>query len=654
MSTASARRSLRNLPVSRKADAALREAVNSDNSAAFQKWYGEFLSKARKRIRKILSDRQVLALWSENSMELTSRERELSVNLDRTKDLFTKSARSKSERASSTLETILSQWCSDGTGPLGSWEAVCVSEMLIRGGQLLKPETFASCLSIVARGMLNEPLGGLFSESESENDSENPLRQVIARGEAPFVCSLLLEPIGGTENLRQSGVGVLHSLLTGSTDADGIVHASMLPELAEHLAPVARSTFWAKVFKTSLWNNELTPRIDLVVQRAAMLVVPPATAAETDESAAQKLELSEVIELLLDATDNKFDAPVRKLLKKSNRPVKRITSPGRFRAPREEDDAEPEDSQDAAASAKKSKQKEKSKAKEKSEKPELAISWQSDSSFHAVLRSSVKNDADAISVDWHTSNVQVRMTAGGVPLINGTWTWSVRLGDEAIAAPLNWKCSCWFNDPECVFLELEAENTNGQRCIRQIMLVPYERFAMFTDSATTGAGDTRIQLTTSLPLAEGYSVVSDSITRELTLCHPPAQVRVFPVWMEDDRIQHALGQFREHDGQLEMTGPGQGGVTIPVAIDWHPDRSGLPADWCRLTVTENRRIVGNHEAAGFRVRVGEFQVLGYRSLKAGANSRAVLGLHTWDETVFTRITRKNGPMRPLVEVESPE
>jgi hypothetical protein len=39
---------------------------------------------------------------------------------------------------------------------------------------------------------------------------------------------------------------------------------------------------------------------------------------------------------------------------------------------------------------------------------------------------------------------------------------------------------------------------------------------------------------------------------------------------------------------------------------------------------------------------------------AGKNSRAVLGLHTWDETVYTRIPGRETPMEGLVEVESPE
>lgn len=647
MSTASARRSLKNLPVSRKADPALRETIGSDNAAAFHDWYQDHLAKPRKRLRKLVSDKQILALWSENSLELTGRERELSVNLDRTTGLFSKSG-SKSGRNPGPLETLLSQWCTDASGPLGSWEAVCVAEMLLRGGQLLTPETFAACLSILARGMLNEPLGGLFTESDVENDADNPLRHVIARGEAPFLCGLLLDPLGGTETLRKSGADVLQGVLMNSTDGEGIVHASLVARLPEHLAPIARSTAWARAYKAELWSEDHEARLDSLVQKSSMLVVPPAPLHGDDEDLESKTaELSTVLELLLDTVSCDFEQPLRKLLKKSRRPIKRISSPGRYRAPRE-DDAEESEAPAAEASeaaAKKDKQE---------DRPSLTRSWQSDTSFCAVMRSSVSGDADVVSVDWHTSNINIRMTVGGVPLVHGTWTWSVRLDEEAVPSPLAWKCSCWFNDPECVFLELEGENTEQQRCIRQIVLVPYERFAIFTDSVTTGAGERRVHLTTSLPLAEGYSTVADAVTRELTLCHPPAQVRVFPLWMEDDRIQHALGQFREHDGQLEMTGPGLGGVTLPLAIDWHPDRSGLPADWCRLTVTENRRIAENFEAAGFRVRVGDFQVLGYRSLKAGANSRAVLGLHTWDETVYTRITRKDGPMRPLVEVETPE
>jgi hypothetical protein len=205
-----------------------------------------------------------------------------------------------------------------------------------------------------------------------------------------------------------------------------------------------------------------------------------------------------------------------------------------------------------------------------------------------------------------------------------------------------------------VFIELEGECGDSLKCIRQIMLATRERFAMLTDSVTTSAAQPQVELTTALPLAEGAVVAADSRTRELVIGRGLLRVRAIPVWLEDDRVLHALGQCVEQDGQLISAAPGAGGVTIPLALDWHPSRAEAAADWARLTVTEARRYNGAHEAAGFRVRVGDFQVLLYRSLMTGVSSRACLGLHTWDETVYTRIPGRKTPMEGLVEVESPE
>ena len=190
--------------------------------------------------------------------------------------------------------------------------------------------------------------------------------------------------------------------------------------------------------------------------------------------------------------------------------------------------------------------------------------------------------------------------------------------------------------------------------VRQLLLAPYDRFAVMTDSVTCKDPARKVQLVTSVPLAEGATCVPCDVTRELELSVGPRTVRTFPLWLEDDRIHHALGSYKEHDGQLEMAGAGKGGVTLPLALDWHPKRADLPADWNRLTVTENRRTVGGDEASGFRIRVGNHQVQVYRSLATPTISRAVLGLHTWDESVYGRVPAKGGFLQPLVEVEYPE
>ena len=291
---------------------------------------------------------------------------------------------------------------------------------------------------------------------------------------------------------------------------------------------------------------------------------------------------------------------------------------------------------------------------EKLKKPE--VSWQSDTSCVAILRSSSDLDADTLTLEWHSSVPQVMIAAAGVPILAGNWNWSVQLDDEVLPTPTGWKCSCWFLDPETIFLELEAnaESAADVKQVRQLLLAPCDRFAMMTDSVTSQNPERKVQLVTSVPLVDGAACETCTVTRELTLSVGPRAVRTFPLWLEDDRIQHTLGSYREHDGQLELAGVGKGGVTLPLALDWHPKHIDQPADWTRLSVTEARRAVGAHEASGFRIRIGDHQVLIYRSLMAPAISRAVLGLHTWDESVYGRVPLKGGLLQPLVEVEYPE
>jgi len=246
------------------------------------------------------------------------------------------------------------------------------------------------------------------------------------------------------------------------------------------------------------------------------------------------------------------------------------------------------------------------------------------------------------------------IAAAGVPILAGNWNSSVLLDDEVLPTPTAWNCSCWFLDPETVLVELEAEGAADVRQVRQLLLAPCDRFVMLTDSVTSHDPERKVQLVTSVPLVDGAACTPCDVTRELTLCVGPRTVRTFPLWLEDDRIQHTLGRYREHDRHLELTGVGKGGVTLPLALDWHPKRIDQPADWTRLSVTESRRAVGAHEASGFRIRIGDHQVLVYRSLIAPTISRAVLGLHTWDESVYGRVPLKGGLLQPLVEVEYPE
>lgn len=629
MAATTATRILRSIPVGRQASEPLKASVPAGNVKTFCREYLRLLAGPAKKLRKLQGEDSA-ALWSIEDAALSPRERSLAAGIQ----LFWQSIRTGRQKARQrrALETLLAEWASSFRQAPRPWESVAVAELLLLHGESLEPATFSACIAVLAR--LKSELSG-----SAAAESAPPLQEMMAGiggSEATCIVALLLSPLGDSEALLESGCSELRQLVQQATDEAGCPHGSLLPVLARFLNAIARPVAWAAAFRQSVWTQELHSRLNGLTAAAAMLVMPPQP-AKADDTPYCSPSLADPLLLLTAGLRHPHTTRLQKLLLKSQRPLKKIRAIKPWKSAPETE--RPSGSGD--------------KSGEEIATPSIQPAWQSDSACCAVLRSSLDHDADLISVDWHAEQVQLQVYTGGVLLFSGVWHWSARTDESQAATPVAWKCSCWFDDPECVFIELEGEPSGTLKCVRQIMLARRDRFAVFTDTVSTLADQVRVQLTTALPFAASVAAVADTVTRELRLSRGVADVRTLPLWLEDDRLQHPAGSCAVHDGQLEMTAPGAGGVTVPVAFDWNPRRSDVPADWARLTVTENRRRCGSHEAAGFRVRVGKFQVLLYRSLMAGASSRAVLGLHTWDETVYTRVPGRETPMEGLVEVESP-
>ena len=658
---------LHSIPLGRKADPALRAAIAGDDPAAFQDAFLGAIAKPKKRLRKQLRQFTLLATWSVDVVDLSGRERELAASLE---DLASRSAKqsrttkkhkgkkSKQTRTPLKYDEVIANWLVEiGPAP-GPWETIAIAEILLREGQALSPENFTQAIAVLAGAALRDSSGGLF-DSPTATDESNAIRQMILEGESPWICSLLMSPLGGVQTLEKSATESLRKVLLECTDADGLVHGSLLSRLPEWLAPVTRCTIWSEAFQEPLWRADCAERLTLVTERAALLMLPALHHPADDAPHKGAPSLADILELLIPASGSAQQKRLTKLVKASRKQVGEVTRPKKLKKLKVGDDpgvvdpgtAESAESE-SSASVRKQKKEASRKPLEKTPKPE--VSWQSDPSCVAILRSSSDLDADTLTLEWHSNSPRVMIAAAGVPILAGNWNWSVQLDDEVLPTPTAWKCSCWFLDPETVFVELEAEGATDVRQVRQLLLAPCDRFAMMTDSVTSIDPERKVQLVTSVPLVDGATCTTCAVTRELTLSVGPRTVRTFPLWLEDDRIQHTLGSYREHDGQLELAGVGKGGVTLPLALDWHPKHIDQPADWTRLSVTESRRAVGAHEASGFRIRIGDHQVLVYRSLMPPTISRAVLGLHTWDESVYGRVPLKGGLLQPLVEVEYPE
>ena len=278
------KRFLHSVPLGRKVDPAVRVAIAADDPVAFQDAFLEAIAKPRKRLRKLLGKSSLLATWSVDAVDLSGRERELAASLD---DLTSRSAKrcrstgknkgTKREQARPPLkyDEVIGNWLVEiGPAP-GPWETIAIAEILLREGRTLSPENFTQALAVLAGAALRDSSGGLF-DTPTATDENNAIRQMLQDGESPWLCSLLMSPLGGVQTLAKSATESLRKILLECTDADGLVHGSLLSRLPEWLAPVTRCTIWSEVFHAPLWGNDSVERLALVTERAALLVLPAA------------------------------------------------------------------------------------------------------------------------------------------------------------------------------------------------------------------------------------------------------------------------------------------------------------------------------------------------------------------------------------------
>ena len=67
-------------------------------------------------------------------------------------------------------------------------------------------------------------------------------------------------------------------------------------------------------------------------------------------------------------------------------------------------------------------------------------------------------------------------------------------------------------------------------------------------------------------------------------------------------------------------------------------------------MTEDRKVVSPHRASAYRLRIGDLQLILYRSLVKTEIARSVIGQHSRHESLFG-LLRPDGDFSPLVMVE---
>lgn len=591
----------------------IRQAAASENVEKFWRgWTKSLTARAdRKLRRKRLANRSGLWPWGD-----------LREHPARTSwSFFEKADWAKLSRWASQRLADVDAWQREET----AWELLALAEWLLGGESIdatlaLPIWRLALTWAIELSGHRDEPEGCQLS----------PDRRLLLCGELPWVLGQLFADVAGVTEFKQLGQKTLRNELVEQTDGDGTPAASLLPHLPRWLSSLTRSVEVGVIFGEPLLEGEARLRFEDVVTKAVMLLdrdgrmlsgrplSPRAGAGSAVAMLRRAAELAGLNELSLAAESLRF-----------REHVAQHGSGSKFRS---ETFAETPEERLIVTDT---------------DLPAIQSDW----AGWACLRNWWHSTANTAIVLHDGPSVRLQLCLLGVPVIEGEWGMNVRLDGQPLTWTDSWKCICWNSDTDMDYLELQLEWPDGPMLCRQVMLSRKDHFLVLADSVSR-VGSRRIDLESTLPLRRGTRVKSDRATRELRLIGGEVKARCFPLALPEDRLHSTVGRFEVDSDALRLIQASSGeALYAPVIFDWSPQRSVLEAEWRPLTVTEDRRKLAPWEAAAHRLRLGRLHLVLYRSLDGSPESRAVLGLHTDNESVIGQFNDK-GYVLPIVSVEA--
>ena len=643
----------------------LRAAVRTKDAVSLDTIFCNELRRVNSRLLKLVPKDCLLFMWSVDSVALSGRERELAASIEESCDHFQSLAKGQTEVRSKNKEEVkgkkkkkngarlkqrgtakqssavhqvrelIANWLVEATCHLGSWELLAICEMLIRWGHQLDSDLRLRCLALLMEQHEIRPQAeiepGIWGESGDEPSRLKYVQPLVAV-ESQMLVSFLVRPFINDTVTRKESMSVLSQTLMDCTDEEGLVQGAVLSVVPFLFASWTRLMVWGQVFEQTIGPKKIQTRFKTTVEKLSMLLMPAGQLATPREAVSDQpsnavtpVDCALMIKIAGRVSGCRTGGKVQRLaaeiVKGQLNPEIRAEQIKRLKVGRK------------CSVSRKSTQ-----------------AWQSDTSSVAMMRSSADCMADVCSVEWSGNTIQVLLAPIGIPVVTGGWQSSATVDGQPVHPDTTWECTCWYTDEEAAFIELEMQ-TSAATFVRHVLLSTVERFAILTDSVRGSNPESEVVVQSTLQLAPQCSVDRDAVTRELQITSQDVRVRVFPLWLPDDRIEHAHGEMSERDDRLEYSLSSAGAATLPCVLDWHPQRSQQPADWTRLTVAESRRIVSNYEATGYRLRIGKHQIMAYLSVMKPELNRTVLGVHTADESFYGRVA-KSGDLEPFVQVES--
>ncbi|WP_166829799.1 hypothetical protein [Thalassoroseus pseudoceratinae] len=594
---------LRHLVWAETADRQLTEAADQGDVAAViarlrKRNFGLGANSNRKSVLKMRFD-PTPAAWSMEIADETESTRDLF-------DIWTgKGFHSGKKKHRQQALRDLARWTENREQriPLSTGEILVICELLRWEHAALSDDQIWKLWRMALTATLSRP--------PEKND---PIGSLVRTGELAWTAGLLFSDVFGLEALREQGRSTLWNRLEESTDGDGTPRAEILENLSGWLSVWTRAAEWAHAAKIPLWQDEdQSERFAGLVETSAAMLGPDGKLPGHD----RRLNAVPMLATAAKLAGWKKKHSVFHLLLSHGLEFPIKSSSG-------SPPAKPEH--------------------------ESSLAYQSDFASVACLRTDWNREAGRIVLTYDDPIPSIDLSANGVSWFSGEWGWQLNGPTDQRKQSAEWtcSCSCWFDDDEVSFVELQWKVSEDIHIERQILLAREEKFAVLAD-CVSGLDDAPQRLRSRLPLSMGITSAQEKETRAWQLRSGKQSMRVFPLPLPDDVVEGTAGQLQVDAESLTFEMPVTRGAYLPMVFDWHPDRQQRRADWRQLTVTEEGQRVGPDAAGGYRLRVGSYQILLYRSLTE-KRLRTVLGHHTGHETVIGQFD-DHGDVQPLLLVE---
>ncbi|MDR0870893.1 MAG: hypothetical protein LBN39_08890 [Planctomycetaceae bacterium] len=251
----------------------------------------------------------------------------------------------------------------------------------------------------------------------------------------------------------------------------------------------------------------------------------------------------------------------------------------------------------------------------------------------------------ALAVRYNTSDnpdVSQEVHLHGEPVLFGTWHFAVQCQDKQLKPAGIWTETCNYTENNCEYLELDLPLTRGFRIQRFFLLNNKDQLLLLGDTVFSEKKCRNVSYQSALYHSPELNVQPEKPFSSL-LFHTKKNKPLFRVLPFDESVQ-----MDETTLTIQRQWTGQA-CFMPLLFDLKPQRLGKSFLWKRLTVGENRQLVPEDKAAGYRIQLGSEQFLLYRSMTAMAN-RTVLGHNLVDDFCFARFAPKSG-VETLVTVQ---